>query len=183
MTDATSPGEPRPRPQYGEYATPEEQRARIRRPQPLPPLPEPGAPPATPVSPVGAPVKAAGMTPGRLIDRAAAVALLVYGLVSMVNAISAMLDPAPLLDAMGLDAGELGVTSTGGWGIAAALLLAGGWLLTAWLTWRAHRRGWILFWIPLAGGFVFNALSGLVVAFGLLSDPVVLQAVLDQAAG
>lgn len=171
MTDA-----PRPRPQYGEYASPEEQAARIRIPQPAPPLP-PAPPTATPAFP-DAP---ATRRTGRLIDRAAAVALLVYGLLSLANAIPALLDPAPLLDAMGLDGEALGVTTTGGWGVAAAIVLAGGWVLTAWLTWRAHQRGWVVWWIPLAGGLLFNALSGVLVGVGLLSDPAVLQAVLDQA--
>lgn len=180
MTDASLPaGQPRPQPQYGEYATPEEQRARIREPQPPPAEPAP----QRPAAPAPAGRATAVEAPWRLIDRGAAVALLAYGLLSLVNAIPAILDPAPLLEAMGIDAGALEVTTTGAWGVAAVILLAGGWLLTAWLTWRAHRRGWVVFWIPLAGGFVFNALSGVVVAFGLLGDPAVLQAVLDRAAG
>ncbi|GAA3651465.1 DUF6264 family protein [Microbacterium marinilacus] len=183
MSDAASPaGEQRPRPQYGEYATPDEQRARIRQPlpEPVPPVaPAPAAPPTT-----GRPGRQAGaVAPGRLFDRAAAVALLVYGLLSLTSAIPALLDPTPLLAAMGLDAGDLGVTTTGGWGIASAVLLVGGWLLTAWLTWLAHRRGWIVFWIPLAGGIVFNGLAGVLVAVGLLGDPGVFDAILRQNGG
>ena len=180
MSDAADGDTHPPRPQYGEYATPEEQRARIREPgslgAPVPPPPTAAARPA-PSRPTAA------LTPGRMIDRAVAVGLLVYGLLSMITAVPALLDPASLLGAMGLDAGQLGVTSTGVWGILAVVVLLAGWLLTAWLTWRAHRRGWIVCWIPLAGGFVFNALSGILVAIGLLTDPNVLDAVLRQTGG
>lgn len=173
--DAAAAGE-RPRPQYGEYATPEEQAARIRQPLPVPP---PVAPPAP--APVEA--KRARATGGRIVDRAVAIGLLVYGLLSMVSAIPATLNPAPMLEMLGLDAGELGVTSAGAWGVAAAIVLAGGWLLTAWATLTAHRRGWILFWIPLAGGFVFNAVSGVLVSIALFADPAVVDAILRQAGG
>ncbi|WP_345750990.1 DUF6264 family protein [Microbacterium rhizophilus] len=176
MTDAV-PGD-RPRPQYGEYATPEEQAARIRHPLPVPPpVARSEAAPAT------AAVARAALSPGRILDRATAVALLVYGLLSFVNAIPAILEPASLLTALGLDADDFDVTSVGGWGIAAAVVLVVGWIVTAWLTWLAHRRGWILFWVPLAGGVVFNAISGALVTFALLSDPAIFDAVLRQAGG
>lgn len=176
MTESESGAVPPgvPRPQYGEYATPEEQAARIRQP------PRPSAPPVAPPSPA-APAARAGLTPGRMIDRAVAVGLLVYGLFSMVSAVPATMDPAPLLTMLGLEADEVGLTSTGGWGIAAAITLAAGWFVTAWATYAAHRRGWILFWIPLVGGFVFNAVSGILITVALLSDPAVVDAVLRQS--
>lgn len=174
MTDATGDA-PRPVPQYGEYATPEEQAARIRQPLSVPP-PAAAAPQAQPA----AATSPAALTPGRVVDRAVAVGLLVYGLLSLVNGIPAILDPTPLLDTIGVDAGELGVTSTGAWGVLAVAVLALGWVATAWFTWRAHRRGWIVFWIPLVGGFVFNTISGIIVAIALLGDPAVMDAVLRQ---
>lgn len=177
MTDV--PGGERPMPRYGEYATPEEQAARIRQPLPAPAAQVPQAAPAAPRR-----TDRAATTPGRILDRGAAVALLAYGLLSLANGIPAILDPAPLLAAVGLDAGELGVTTTGVWGVVAALLLGIGWLATAWLTWLAHRRGWaVVFWIPLVGGLAFNALSGVIVAVALLGDPVVMDAVLRQSGG
>jgi hypothetical protein len=179
------PGD-RPRPQYGEYATPEEQAARIRQPMPAP---QPVAHPAPEAPGPRSPLTAAPggsrtpLTAGRILDRAVAVALLAYGLLSLVSAIPATLDPAPLLEMMGLDPGELGVTTTGGWGVAAALVLVVGWIVTALATVLAHRRGWIVFWIPLVGGFVFNAISGILVSVALLADPAVVDAVLRQSGG
>ncbi|MER7796693.1 DUF6264 family protein [Microbacterium sp. NPDC096154] len=177
MTDGDAS---RPRPQYGEYATPEEQAARIR--QPLPPLSSAPAPAAPPVATPGVRTPAA-MTPGRVVDRGAAVALLAYGLLSLANAIPAILDPSALLDLLALDVDPAGLAATRAWGVAAIAVLVLGWVLTAWLTWRAHRRGWVVFWIPLAGGLVFNAVSGVMMAIGLLADPAVFDAVLRQSGG
>ncbi|MBO3662247.1 DUF6264 family protein [Microbacterium stercoris] len=173
------PGEPageRPRPQFGEYASPEEQAARIRHPLPAAatPWPESDAPDPVEVR--------QRMTNGRLIDRAVAVALLAYGLLSVGQAIPLTLDPRPLLEVMGLDSDTITLTSAGGWGVAAMVALIGGWLLTAWLTWRAHRRGFrSVLWIPLVGGFVANLVSGLLITGALLSDPAILDAVLSRS--
>ncbi|WP_203137994.1 DUF6264 family protein [Microbacterium sp. JZ31] len=176
MTDSESAAMSgdRPRPQYGEYATPEEQAARIQ--QPLPPL----APVAPPAAAEPTPSRRA-LTPGRILDRAVAIGLLVYGVLSLVSAIPATLDPAPLLTMLGLDADEVGLTATGAWGIAAAITLVFGWLVTAWATYAAHRRGWVVFWIPFVGGFVFNAISAILITAALLSDPAVLDAVMRQS--
>lgn len=172
------PGDPageRPRPQFGEYATPEEQAARIRQPLPV-------APVAWPDSPEPDAFQKTQRSSGWILDRAVAIALLTYGLLSMINAAPATMDPRPLLEVMGLDSDAIGLTTTGGWGIAALVTLIGGWLLTAWMTWRGHRRGWrFVFWIPLAGGFVFNLISGVLVSIALLSDPAVLDALLRQS--
>lgn len=184
MSDGAS-GE-RPKPQYGEYATPEEQAARIRQ-----PLPEAfQVPPAVPTGPAGWPADApaerkgpAPATPGRIIDRAVAIALLAYGLLSLASAIPVALDPERLLAPVGLDAAELGVTTTGVWGILSVLVLAGGWLATAWATWGAHRRGWLLFWIPLAGGLLVNLIAGILLSFPLLANPDVTDAILRQVGG
>jgi len=165
----------RPRPQFGEYATPAEQAAHVRHPLPVPPVAWPESTEPDPVA------KRQALTSGRILDRAVAVALLAYGLLSLINAAPATMDPRPLLDMLGLDSSELGLTTTGGWGIAALVVLIAGWALTAWLTWRAHRRGFrSVFWIPLVGGFVFNLVSGILVSVALLSDPGVLDALLRQ---
>lgn len=188
MSDSTSglPFGDRPRPQYGEYATPEEQAARIRQPLPAPAPAEP-APAAAPASPSGwpdaAPAKRAPSTPGRIVDRAVAIAMLAYGLLSLLSAIPAILDPAALLPALGLDPDDFAMTTTGVWGIVAAISLGLGWALTAWATWAAHKRGWIVFWIPIVGGFVFNTLAAILVSTPLLADPAVRDAILNQIGG
>lgn len=188
VTDSSSdlPLGDRPRPQYGEYATPEEQAARIRQPLPAParaePMPAP-APPAPASWPEAAPAKRAASSPGRIVDRAVAIAMLAYGMLSLLSAIPAILDPAALLPALGLDPDDFAMTTTGAWGIAAAISLGLGWALTAWATWVAHKRGWIVFWIPIVGGFVFNTLAAILVSTPLLADPAVRDAILNQLGG
>jgi len=91
-----SDADPRPRPQYGEYATPEEQRARIAQPDATDALqagvhPETGRSGSGPrVSAAHAPQSparpsaAAPATGWRLADRVVTIGLLVYGLFNVI---------------------------------------------------------------------------------------------------
>src|SRR4051794_31950062 len=108
------PSDSRPRPQYGEYATPEEQRARIRQPAPeatrtsgpatpvgvrtgvgAAPKPPKTQPKAGPLPPASSPSRPAQTGPGfdtpqsrvRVVDRIVTFALLTYGLVNVVSLI------------------------------------------------------------------------------------------------
>ena len=186
----------RPRPQYGEYATPEEQRARIKQPDQSRLL-EAGRDPdalngavpadspslATKTPPAG---PAAGPIPrGRLVDRVATIALLVYGLVNVVTSIPSMIDyqsyVTTVLGLVGID-GELADPTAGRpWGIAAALILAIGWLLTAYLSWRSLARGRVTWWIPLLAGFVFTFVTGVLLMVPIVSDTTLWNAILDSA--
>jgi hypothetical protein len=186
----------RPRPQYGEYATPEEQRARIKQPDQSRLL-EAGRDPdalngtvpadspslATKTPPAG---PAAGPIPrGRLVDRVATIALLVYGLVNVVTSIPSMIDyqsyVTTVLGLVGID-GELADPTAGRpWGIAAALILAIGWLLTAYLSWRSLARGRVTWWIPLLSGFVFTFVTGVLLMVPIVSDTTLWNAILDSA--
>jgi hypothetical protein len=184
-------GELRPRPQYGEYATPEEQRARIQQPD-MTRLLETGQDPdvlggaVPPDSPsIVAKPAAPAMRRGRFIDRVATIALLVYGLVNVVTGIPAMIDYQSyvemVLELLGID-GQLADPMAGRpWGIAAALVLAIGWLLTAWVSWRSLARERLTWWIPLVAGIVFTFISGVLLMVPIVSDPTLWNAILDSA--
>lgn len=186
----------RPRPQYGEYATPEEQRARIKQPD-LTRLLETGQDPdalkgAVPVDsptlttkPATRTSGASAMPRGRFADRVVTIALLVYGLVNVVTSIPSMIDygsyVSTVLTLLGID-GELADPSSGRpWGIAAALILAIGWLLTAYLSWRSLARGRVTWWIPLVAGIVFTFVTGVLLMVPIVSDPTLWNAILDSA--
>jgi hypothetical protein len=197
MTDPAERARPRgaddvrPRPQYGEYATPEEQRARIKQPDTTRLL-ETGQDPdalkgAVPAdsSSLLAPPAAGPMRRGRFADRVATIALLVYGLVNVVTGIPAMIDyesyVTTVLSLLGID-GQLADPAAGRpWGIAAALVLAIGWLLTAWISWRRLAKDRVTWWIPLVAGIVFTFISGVLLMVPIASDPTLWNAILDSA--
>ncbi|MGV9768424.1 DUF6264 family protein [Microbacterium sp. NPDC003461] len=186
MSDALPPRPHRdeqptpPRPQFGELATPEEQRRRMQaNPLPVPPpAPEPQA----------ARVPVAGARPrnGRMADRIITVGLLVYGLVNTVVSIPQMTDYATyaetLLSLMGVDATLSDPAGARGWGLAAALVMGLGWLLTAVLSYLRLRAGRLAFWIPIVGAIVFLGISGGLLTVPLLNDPAVLDALLSAGA-
>ncbi len=172
----------RPRPQYGEYATPEEQRARIAGTSGDAPHPD-VAP--TAVVEVDAPVNAssglptprpttAAARPTRTADRVITIALLAYGLVTVIGAIPQLVDFVGFTDTWmrtaGIDA-TLGDPVAGrAWGIAAAVVYSVGWLLTAVLTWwslSARRMSW---WIPLVGAIVTFLIVGMLLTVPLVTD-------------
>lgn len=165
--------DPRPAPQFGQYASPEEQRARMGMPPDAPLSSAPVPPAAAPPQPV--PAKPGT---GRLVDRAATVAMLVYGIFSIVQSIPLMLDATDLLAAMGLDVELSDPGALRGWGVAAVVALAAGWIATAALSWRMIRRGRLSFWVPIAGAVVFNLLASLLVVLPLVGDPAVVDALL-----
>ncbi|MFC8681711.1 DUF6264 family protein [Microbacterium ureisolvens] len=186
VTPAPSVETARPRPQYGEYATPEEQRARIQEPAPwqleaLTPImtdaPEPGIPQAPPV--VG--------KRQRPVDRIVTFALLAYGLVNVISTVPAFLDYAAyaesILATLGVEA-ELSDPAAGrAWGIAAVLVLIIGWCATAVVSVWSMRAGRLTWWIPLVGGVVFIFLAGALMAIPLMNDPAVWQAVFERTGG
>lgn len=171
MSDAAP--DPRPRPQYGEYATPEEQRARIRQPDVTVAL-ETGAAPGA-AQPTPEAVVAASPPRRRLVDRVVTIALLAYGLFNVLSSFPAFLDyelyAQTMFQVMGVDA-ELADPAAGRpWGIAAAVLLAVGWIATALVSWWSLRRGRITWWIPLVAGIVFTFTAGVLMIVPLMNDP------------
>jgi hypothetical protein len=165
------------RPQYGELATPEEQRIAAG----LPPLDE--TPP--PVSEAPEPPAESARTAGHPVDRFATIALLAYGLVNVVMSGLSYLDFATVMNqamaAMGID-GEFTNYAQGRiWGTVAAIVLVVGWSLTAWLSIRRLRRGGRSWWVPLAGAAVTLLLTSICVAVPMMSDPALMEYVAKVA--
>lgn len=185
----SSPVPDRPdRPAYGEYATPEEQRARIQQPDATAALssgqsveattPSPPPPPEAPASVLPPSDPAAPARRPRTLDRIATFGLLGYGLFNVLTSIPAFTEYSTyantLLGVMGVDAQFTG--GGRGWGLAAALVLGLGWLLTATVTWQNLRRGRITWWIPLVGGVVFTLTASVLLMVPLLTDPTIWSA-------
>lgn len=192
MSDARSDDAgARPRPQYGEYATPEEQRARIQRPEVtealdagVAPQPEPAAPAAAAPAPASTKGQAKPGLRGPRWDRILTGALLAYGLVSTVSTIVQLLDfPAYAESAakiLGVTASFTNLSAGYMWGAAAAFVYGIGWLLTAVFTWRRLTRARVAFWIPLVGFVVTALVAGVCVTLALIGDPQFMNAIIGS---
>ena len=198
MSIPTDPERPA-RPQYGEYATPEEQRARIKQPDASRAL-EDGSradsasrrrsPRRSRSSPrrVGRrrhPARSRSLTTDtsdqavrrRNLDRVVTWMLLGYGLFTVVTQIPSYLDYAGFASSffsiLGVNVTLTDPAGAQAWGIAAAVVLGVGWLLTAVLSWlrmRSGHRGW---WVPLVGGIVFTFAAACLMIVPLMNDPAV----------
>lgn len=172
--------EPRPHPQYGEYATPEQQRAAIRQ-------PEPGPAPAASVDhpkPPTAPATTVAARPTRTADRIITVALLAYGLVTVVGAIPQLVDFSAFaetwMEVAGIE-GRFTNTAQGAlWGGIGAAVFAIGWLVTAGLAWLSLSRGRVSWWIPLVGAIVTFVIVSFCLIVPLFGDAGVMR---DLAVG
>jgi hypothetical protein len=171
------------RPQYGELATPEEQ----RRAAGLPPLGE--VPPVLPVvqlPPTEPAAQAPSLSRSRPVDRFVTIGLLAYGLVNVVITGLSYLDlPTVMNESMkilGID-GEFSNFAQGKlWGTIAAALLVLGWALTAALSIRRLRRGTLTWWVPLVGAVVTMAVVSACIAVPMFNDPA-FMAYLEQMSG
>ena len=183
MTESEqSHGEARPRPQYGEYATPEEQRARIAGASGEAPHPD-VAPTATVAVdtaatstgdlPTPRPTTTAAR-PTRTADRIITFALLAYGLFTVVGAIPQLVDFAGFTDTWmrtaGIDAALIDPAAGRAWGIAAAVVYSVGWLLTAVLSWWSLSARRVSWWIPLVGAIVTFLIVGMLLTVPLVTD-------------
>ncbi|MDR6691389.1 hypothetical protein J2X55_002301 [Microbacterium sp. 1154] len=184
----TPADEIRPRPQYGEYATPEEQRARIQRPEVTEALEAGVAPQPEPVVEQRASSKPAPMpvptTRGGRIDRIVTFGLLVYGLFSVVTTIIQLLNFPEYANNFArvfrVDATFTNLTAGYLWGAAAAAVTGIGWLFTALFTWRSMKRGRISFWIPIVGALISTIIAAVLSLIGMSSDPQFLSAVMGS---
>lgn len=184
----TTPREERPRPQYGEYATPEEQRAHIR--EPLPEyIPEPiyttattpqTPPPAYAVNPaVPAPApRRAGST-----QRAITLGLLAMGIVQILMTAVSFLGFSDALTetfmSFGLSREVADQPRPQLWGTTMLLILIVGFLVTAYLSvkrMQAEKSSW---WVALVGGAVTWIIVYVIMAVVLISDPA-FQALVDM---
>ncbi|VXC01541.1 conserved membrane hypothetical protein [Microbacterium sp. 8M] len=163
-----------PRPQFGEYATPEEQSRRAGRPLPSPvvPAPVPNAEPAVTATD-------AGSRPAHPVDRIASIALLAYGLWNVITSIFQFLNPsalmATMLQALGISGTFSNYEQARIWGIVAGSILIAGWLATAAWTVQRLRRGRLTWWVPVLGGVVFVMLSSFCMMVPFFSDPAVVS--------
>ena len=160
--------EPRPRPQYGEYATPEQQRAAIQQPEAAPTVSaDPPHPPTAPATTVAA-------RPTRTADRVITLALLIYGLVTVISAVPQLVDFSEFaktwMTVAGVD-GEFTNTAQGAlWGGIAATVFAVGWLMTAGFAWWSLARGRLSWWIPLVGAIVTFVIVSVCLVVPLFGD-------------
>ena len=169
-----SPSEGRPRPQFGEYATPEEQRARIQQPDATFALDagvkaEPGAAPPSPQQ--GASGAAGTRHP---VDRIVTVALLAYGAIHVVFSAISFFDLAAVatqaLRMLGSAAEFTNDEAARVWGPIAAVVLIVGYLVTLLLSVRRLRSGRITWWLPLAGAAATYVVVYVCLAVPLLGD-------------
>ncbi|WP_091034254.1 DUF6264 family protein [Microbacterium oxydans] len=162
------------RPQYGELATPEEQ----RRAAGLPPLDEVVvAPPAPPSEGPTAPSPSATAPAARPhpVDRFVTIALLAYGLVNIIITGLSYLDlPTVMNETMkilGIE-GEFTNFAQGRiWGTIAAIVLAVGWSITAALSIRRLRRRRLSWWVPIAGALATMIVVTICISVPMMNDP------------
>ncbi|MFJ4253155.1 DUF6264 family protein [Microbacterium sp. NPDC090003] len=158
------------RPQYGEIATPEEQ----RRAAGLPPLSE--LPPVEAAVVVPA-TDAPSDSPRRAhpVDRFVTIGLLAYGLVNVVVTGLQYLDLPrvmnQVLSVLGASGEFTNFTQGRVWGTIAAVVLLAGWALTATLSIRRLRRGKLAWWLPLVGAVVTLGIASICVAIPMMGDP------------
>ncbi|MFT4215531.1 MAG: DUF6264 family protein [Microbacterium sp.] len=172
----------RPRPQYGEYATPEQQRASIRQPAPEDGVLTAASAAVAPHAAVHRPHPPATTTaarPSRTADRVVTIALLAYGLATVLSALPQLWDFAQFaqtwMEVAGVDATFTNTAQGDTWGRAGAIVLAGGWALTALISWRSLRAGRLAWWIPLVGAIATYIAASLCLVVPLLGDPAVLS--------
>jgi hypothetical protein len=178
------------RPQYGEYASPEEQRARAG----LPPL---NADAAASAPPASAPTPAPAMPPARAdvpstaparpVGRLVTFVLLGFGLVNVLSSIPQFVNMAATLsesmELLGLEGEFTNFAAARTWGIIAVIVLLAGYAATAWLSFRQLKRNRAAWWIPLVGFIVTMSLVSACIAVVMFSDPAFTAGLLTPRAG
>jgi hypothetical protein len=170
----------RQRPDYGEYATPEEQRAMQ---MPLDPRAanDPNAPLAQLASMESVILPPPAVAPDRRlrVDRVITAILLGYGLISVLSTIPRYLDFTALANEAFRISGIPGEFSNfaqgASMGNAAAFILAVGFGVTVWLTIRRWRRGQRAWWVPVVGALVTNIPVMICLMVALMNDPAMLD--------
>lgn len=162
----------RPRPAFGEYATPEQQQAHIREPL-LPPPAPPQAPAYSAVPPVAA--------KGPLWDRVLTFALLGFGLVNVLMSAGQFFNYESFMTqyftTLGVSSEFASAPRDATYGIIAALVMIAGYALTVFLVWRRMKTPKRTWWVAIVGAIITVTASSIVLAFGLMSDPAMLELV------
>lgn len=168
----------RARPQYGEYASAEEQRARIQTPAPEPEAVQHASPPALPAAPMWG-ARSPAQAPGQAANRVITVGLLVYGAVNVLLSVFSFFDlPAVIASTyrvMGISGSFENEAAARTWGIVAALVLIAGYVVTVLLSVRALRRRRVAWWIPLVGAVVTYIVVSVCIAVPMVNDPTFLS--------
>lgn len=191
MTES-EPADKRPRPQFGEYATPEQQRAAIRVPASDNNEPVPVADHTPPHARAAAPgTSGTASTPSasqhvdpqiaaarRRADRLATYILLGVGLLSVLSTIPTLLQLPQVItdvfDQFGIDAfTQLAVAQTMAWILLAVQALL--WVLALVLSLRAIKRERTSWWIPFVIGVVANLVLIIGISLTMVSDPAFTQ--------
>ena len=159
------------RPQYGELATPEEQ----RRAAGLPPVVEVQAEPLEPLSAPDAAAKGSAPRRPHPVDRFVTIGLLAYGLVNVIVTALSYLDLTRVMNEsmkiLGIE-GEFTNYEQGKlWGTIAAIVLVVGWSLTAWASIRRLRSRKITWWVPLVGAVATMLVASMCLAVPMFGDP------------
>lgn len=173
------------RPQYGEYASPEEQRVRAGLPPveqtPAPSAPVPPTAPAAPRNAVRAPQVDRRM--GRMITAM----MLGIGLVYVLTSIPGLLNMADAFDQtlkiFGMEGSFSNFAAARVWGIVAMLVLLIGYVVTVWLSVRRIRRNLSSWWLPLVGFVVTMFFVCICVSVPMFGDPAFTQGMLTPPAG
>lgn len=161
------------RPQYGEYATPEEQ----RRLAGLPPLDAaPEAPVVTHMAPAVPGIEdASKKKAGPPWDRIITIALLAYGLINVFTSAMSYLDLPTLMNEsmgiLGIEGEFSNFAQAKICGPAAVGVLVLGWVITAWVSVRRLRTGKVTWWVPLVGAAVSMLLVSFCLAVPMMGDP------------
>lgn len=173
------------RPQYGELATPEEQRRAAGLPPVAEPSPAAGQPPIA--STVTSTPVEAGPVRSHAVDRFVTIGLLAYGLVNVVVSGLAYLDPTRVMSetlaALGVDGEFTNIAQGKLWGTIAAVLLFAGWAITAALSIRRLRRGKLTWWVPLVGAVATIGLASICIVVPMLGDPAFVEYMNSIAGG
>jgi hypothetical protein len=163
------------RPQYGELATPEEQ----RRAAGLPPLDEvvigPPAASLPPAAQAGRPTGGSSTKRSHPLDRFATIAMLAYGLINIVVTGLSYLDLPSVMNQtmkiLGIEGEFTNFAQGKTWGMIAAIVLVVGWSITAALSIRRLRRGRITWWLPIVGAIITMGVVSVCIAVPMMSDP------------
>nr|WP_315268201.1 DUF6264 family protein [Microbacterium lemovicicum] len=181
MTDQPR-GDARPQPLYGQYATPEEQRARIAQPDATYALetgqaPEP-AEPARPASSTAAPVAPATVAARRRVDMIVTLVLLGYGLVNVVVTAVQLSDfPAFAQEFMrvaGIDGSFTNDAQGQLWSTIGAIAYAAVYLAVVLVVVLLFRRGRRTWWVPLTGAVLAFVLLTVCLTSALIGDPAIM---------
>lgn len=171
------------RPQYGEYASPEEQRARAGLP---PDGAEPAASAASPAPAPSHPVEPAA-TRARPIGRLVTFVLLGFGLVNVLSSVPQFLNMSTTLTEsmrlLGIDGEFTSYAAARTWGVVAVVILLAGYAATVWLSFRQLRRGRASWWVPLVGFVVTMSLVSGCISAVMFSDPAFVDGLLSAPAG